>query len=133
LSTASPESSRAHKALCHGNTAHAQTELLSQLPSLTLLGIHQLISSSLRPIFCLRMAGKKRCNPKTPSPKKRSNKKTRATQPVTQGDSEIHLPGGALQTSFRIESMVLLGTILAGISESSLIYQQHLMSHLTPS
>jgi hypothetical protein len=43
------------------------------------------------------MAGNKRRNPKTPSPKKKSNKKARATD-----SQEIHLPGGALQTSFRL-------------------------------
>jgi hypothetical protein len=67
-----------------------------------------LFRSHLRPhlstVHCLRlrpcrMPSNKRQHTKTPSPKKRSTKRTRQTRSTTK---EVHLPGGALQTSFPV-------------------------------
>jgi hypothetical protein len=43
----------------------------------------------------------KRKNPGTPSPRKRATRKTKQTHT----ESSIVLPGGALQTSFRVEGL----------------------------
>ncbi|KAI0000324.1 hypothetical protein BJV77DRAFT_973374 [Russula vinacea] len=52
------------------------------------------------------MAGRKRHNPKTLSPKKKLNKKAR----VATLDSDVYLPGGALQTSFHVEATPIATT-----------------------
>lgn len=76
-----------------------------QLPRL-LSNLGSIITSRILRPFLLTMAGNKRRNPKTPSPKKRASKRARATR-ATAATPDIHLPGGALQTSFRVEGIML--------------------------
>jgi hypothetical protein len=98
-------------------------------PSQSLTAHRQVTSTSIHSLLpqprpC-RMPSNKRQHPKTPSPKKQSTKRTR------QAPKEVHLPGGALQTSFPVipvDGMWPWLLLLVDIRSKTLIFQLNLLS-----